>query len=206
MDGLDTLGAEDVMGVDYGGILQAAGGLATAGISAAEQKKAEDAAKANESKNVAAAIAADQAAATAMAAAELSAAAKGPSAAIDAQAAQMAITAQDRAAAALAGDGHKKRAEAAEATLAAVVKVAQSKPTDRNQAALVRAWTAVVNKAHAGAIMATPGASGFDAYGGQSWFTRPVMGSVPGYGVLLIAGGALTAVGLVVKKFFMKAT
>jgi hypothetical protein len=206
-DGLDTLGAEDVMavGVEYGPLLQAAGGLASGAISIAEQKKAEDAAKANESKNVAAAIAADKAAATAMAAAEISAAGKTPSAAVDAQAAQMAITTQDRAAAALGADGHKKRVEAAEATLAAVVKVAQQKPTDKYQAALVRAWTAVVNKANAGAIMGPmmPG-SGFDGYGGQSWFTRPVIGRIPGAGVLAIGAGVLGAGYLGVKKFFLK--
>lgn len=205
-DGLDTLGAEDVMavGVDYGAILQTAGAAGTGAFSIYEQDKKEKEAKANETKNVNAAIAADKAAATAMATAELSAAAKGPSAAIDAQAAQMAATAQDRAAALLSADGHKKRVDAAEATLAAVMKVAQQKPTDRNQQALVRAWTAIVNKANAGVVTAAnvPGASGFDMYGGQSWFTRPAWGAVPGYGVLLIAGGALTAVGLVVKKFF----
>lgn len=203
-DGLDTLGAEDVMGVDYGSILQAAGGLTTATVSAVEQKKQEDAAKAAESKNVAAVIAADQNAATAMAKADVSAQGKLPSAAIDAQAAQMAMQAQDRAAAVLSADGQKKRVEAAEATLANVVKAAQGKPNDRNAMALVKAWTAVVNKANAGAIAGpAPGMSGLDMYGGQSWFTRPVMGKVPGYGVLLIGAGALTAVGLVVKKFFM---
>jgi hypothetical protein len=200
-DGLDTLGAEDVMGIDYGSILQAAGGLATAGVSAAEQKKKEDEAKADEDKKVKAAIAADQAAASAMATADLSAQAKGPSMAIDAQAAQMAISAQDAAGAGLSADGQKKRAAAADATLAAVVKAAQARPTDLNQKALVKAWTTVANKAHAGAISPTPG-SGLDIYGGQSWFTRPVWGRVPGAGVLAISAGALGVVGFAVKKFF----
>jgi hypothetical protein len=203
-DGLDTLGAEDVMGVDYGAILQTAGAAGTGAFSIYEQDKKEKEAKANESKNVAAVIAADKAAASAMATAEVSAAAKGPSAAIDAQAAQMAITAQDRAAAPLGSDGHKKRAEAAEATLAAVMRVAQQKPTDRNQAALVRAWTSVVNKANAGVVTASTGTSGLDSYGGQSWFTRPVVGKIPGAGVLAIGAGALGAGYLVVKKFFLK--
>jgi hypothetical protein len=207
-DGLDTLGAEDYsVGVDYGSILQAAGGLATAGVSAAEQAKKEDAAKADDDKNVKAAIAADQNAATAMAKADVSASTKASSAAIDAQAAQMAITAQDQAGAKLSSDGQKKRAQAADDTLAAVVKVSQSKPGDVNQTALVKAWTAVANKAHAGAIlgpMGTGGGKGGDS--GGSWLTRPVGTSkIPGYGVLLLGAGGLGALWLLAKKFVFKA-
>lgn len=201
-DGLDTLGAEEV-GVDYGSILQAAGGLATAGVSAAEQAQKEKDAKADEEKKAAGAIAADQAAASAMARADVSAQTHAPSATIDAQAAQMAISAQDSAAAGLTANAQKKRAEAADATLAAVVKASQAKPGDKNQTALVKAWTTVAAKAHSGAISATGAPGSGLVPGGESWFTRPVLGKVPGYGVLLIGAGALGAGWLVVKKFIL---
>jgi len=203
--GFDCLGAEDYsVGVDYGSLLQAAGGLATAGVSAAEQAKKESQDSATRDKNVKAAVAADQAAASAIAQAAVSAAAKLPSASIDAQAAQLATTAEDTAAAALDAEGQKKRADAADATLAAVVKVAQQKPTDVNQKALVAAWTQIANKAHSGAITGKGGKSGLDSYGGQNWFTKPVLGKIPGYGVLLLGAGVLGAGWLVVKKFVMK--
>lgn len=209
-DGLDTLGAEDVMGVDYGSILQAAGGLATAGVSAAEQSKKDDADKADQDKKVKAATAADVTAANAMAQADISAAGKLPSASIDAQAAQMAVSADDTAGAALSADGQKQRAAAADSTLAMVVKAAQAKPTDAHQAALVKAWTAIANKAHSGAISGDGGKggkdkSGFDGYGGGSWWTKPAVGKIPGYGVVLGGVGILGALGLVVKKFFFAA-
>ena len=202
MDGLDTLGAEDVMGVDYGSLLQAAGGLATASVSAVEQSKKEDADRADQSKKVAAAVAADQAAATAMAQADVSAQLKGASAGIDATAAQMAVSAQDAAGGALSADGQKKRAETADATLAAVVKASQAKPTDKYKAALVKAWTTVANKAHSGAISPGGGASGFDSYGGPSFWTRRVLGPLPGWSVVTLGAGVLTGAGLLVKKFF----
>jgi hypothetical protein len=196
-DGFDSLG------FDFGKLLQATGGVATYGVSAYEEEKKAKEDKATQSKNLSAVIAADQAAANAIAKAEFSAATMAPSAAIDAQAAQMAVATEDRAGAAgLSAESQKKRAEVAEGGLNAAVKAAQARPADKYLAALVKAWGLVVNKANSGAIMAAgqPGASGFDSYG--SWWTRPAVGKLPGWGVVTIGVGLATAVGVVVKKMF----
>jgi hypothetical protein len=68
-------------------------------------------------------------------------------------------------------------------------------------AELVKQWTATANKAHGGAVASIDdettdkkGGKGKKAQVGGSWWTRPVVGPVPGYGVA--AGGAGAAVGL----------
>jgi len=209
MDGLDSLGIDDEIGFDPGAFLQAAGGVAQYGISAAETEKKEKEGKANQSKALASAIAADYAAAEAMTKAAVSAQLKSPSAEIDATAAQMAVQAQDRVftdpALSLSPESAKKRVESAEKALAASLKEAQTKPKDGYAQAKVSAWQAIVNKAQSGAISAGAGQSGLANYGGESWFTRPVAGKLSGGAVLGIGAAALVVVGLVVKKVFFTA-
>jgi hypothetical protein len=202
MEGLDCLGVDEEVGFDYGGLLQAAGGVATYGVSAAEQAQKESKLKADETKAANDAIAADIAASNAVAKAAVSAQLKQASASIDATAAQMALDAQDRAGANLSVGAAKKRAEAADQALAGVVKNSQANPKDGYATALVAAWKATANKAHSTAIVLSDGTKGHLPE--ESWFTKPVMGKVPGYGVLAIGAGALGILGVVVKKVFFK--
>src|SRR5262249_46325445 len=150
-------------------LLQTAGGVAQYGVSAAEQEKKEQEAKKTDEKNLSVVLAADAAASIAVAKADTSAQLKSPTAAVDATAAQVAVAAQDRAGAAgLSADASKRRAEAAEKARDLAIKNAQSKPKDVYANALVKAWTATVNKAQSGAIVAT--GSGFQGLGAESWF------------------------------------
>lgn len=214
MDGLDCLGAEnaDEVGFDYGSLLQAAGGVATYGVSAAEAEKKESSDKSADDKKVKDAIAADVAAASAIAKAAVSAQLKNPSAAMDATAADMAVAAEDKAGGAgLSPDGAKRRADAADTALAAAVKLAQSKPADQFAAAMVKAWQATANKAHSTAIASSDGSDSGGKHGkgdkggsGGSWLTKPAIGRLPGYGILAVGAGLLGLVVVVLKKFVFK--
>lgn len=210
MDGLDLLGAEDKKGFDYGALAQAAGGIIQYGTAAADKDKAEKKSAAEEKASLETAVAADLTAATAAARAAVSQQLKSPSAAIDASAAATAIAAQDRAAAKLSSDAADKRADAAEKALADATKAAQAAPKDGYKAALVIAWTAIVNKAHNTSIVTSDGGSGGgkrgkgDDGGQKNWFVRPVLGPIPGGGVLAIGAGVLAGLAFVVKKLFFK--
>jgi hypothetical protein len=203
MDGFDCLGA-DVVGFDPTSLLAPAGAIATYGVSAYEADKKEKEQKADQGKALQAVIAADYAASEAAAKADVSAQLKSASAGIDATAAQMASSAQDVAASAgLSAESSKKRADEADKALKAAISEAQKKPKDGYAQAKVRAWQATVNKAHSGAIVAR--GSGLDSYGGESWFTKPAIGKLPGWGVLVVAAGLLTAGGLLLKKYVFRA-
>lgn len=203
-DGFECLGIDDEVGFDPTSLLAPAGAIATYGVSAYEQDKKEKDSKADQDKKLQAVIAADYAASEAAAKADVSAQLKSASASIDATAAQMASQAQDAAGGAgLSPDASKKRADSADKALAAAVSEAQKKPKDGYAQAKVRAWQATVNKAHSTAIMANSSGSGLQGYGGESWFTKPVLGKLPGAGVLALGAGVLGAGFLVVKKFFL---
>jgi hypothetical protein len=206
--GFEVLGCDDEIGLDYGQLLQAAGGVAQYGVSAAEQEKKESAGKADDAKKLAAVIAADYAASEASAKADASAQLKSPSASIDAIAAQTALATQDAAGAAgFSSDSAKKRADSADQALAAAIKEAQSKPKDVFLAAKVKAWQATANKAHGSAIVSLDkgGSGGKGGPGGESFFTKKVLGPIPGWGVLTLGAGVLGAVAIVLKKFVFKA-
>lgn len=202
MDGLHYLGCDTHVGFDYGSILQSAGGLASGIISSVEEDKAKEKLAADDEKKAQAAIAADLAASNAAARAETSAALKQPSAAVDASAAQTAAAAQDRAAADLSPSASEKRAAAADKALKDATASAQASPKDGYKAALVRAWTTTANKAHNVSIVSSEGGKGKkgDKSGGESWFTRRVVGPIPGYGVVVGGVGILGILGLVIKK------
>lgn len=216
MDGLDCLGVEDAKdkksGFDYGALLQAAGGVASYSIAAAEKDKAEKKSAEDEKKKLEAVIAADIAAANAMARAAVSSQLKQSSAAVDAMSAQTAQQAQDRAGMGLTSDVAEKRAEAAEKQLATATKNAQSAPNDGYKAALVASWTATVNKAHNSSIVSSgdfgKGDKGKGKHGKdgdkESWFTRRVVGPIPGAGVLAIGVGVVGVLGFAVKKIFWR--
>lgn len=201
---LELLGAEAPAGGygDFiGPILQAAGGLAQGGISIYEQHQAEQTAAAAKQKATAdeaaaarAAISADVTATLASARAQMAAQLKQASAAVDREAAQIAAQAQDEAGAGLTSAASKQRVDAARAALSTAAKKAQASPKDVYLVCLMRAWTATLNKAGNRQIASTTNLTPGAGQGGPSWFTRPVLGPVPGWGVL--AGGAVTATGL----------
>jgi hypothetical protein len=194
------LGADDV-GIELGPILQASGGLISAGVEAAEKDKAEKAGAAAERTRIDTAVAADMAAANAIAKADVSAQLKQPSAAIDAQAAQMALSSSGRAGAVLSVEGQQKRADAARKALENAVKNAQDKPSDGFRQALVKAWTQVETAAQSSAISAGGRRQGgLDDYG-KNWFVRPVLGKIPGWGVVAGGTGIAGALWFAVKKF-----
>lgn len=195
---LDLLGAEGG-GFDFGTIFKAAGELAQGGISMYEQKQAKEKAAADDSAKVNAAVQADTAASVAMAKADYSAVMKAPSASIDAAAAEVASRAQDRAGSVLGTDGQAKRAKAAEAALDRAIVNAQNKPKDRYAMALVKAWTATVNKAQNVQIVSAASSGPVPDTGGIGDFlSRRVVGPVPVWGVGLAGAGVL---GLLAKRY-----
>ena len=222
MDGLDCFGADDI-GFDWGAAAQTAGGVVSFASEAADKDKAEKKSSADDAAKVTAAINADVAASAAVAKADTTAPKVGrpnsPSASIDATAAQQAVAAQDRAGAALSSDGAQKRADAADKALADAVKRAQAKPSDEFLAAMVRAWQATANKAHNTSITSNDsdddsgGKKGKGGKGkgkkdkddsGKNWFVRPVLGPIPGAGVIAIGAGVLTGLGFAVKAIFFR--
>ncbi len=198
---LELLGVDHV-GLDpasFGSIFQAAGELAKGGISLYETDKAEKKASADDKAKLAAAVAADIAASTAAAKAESSVQTKAASAEVDKAAAEAAGRAQGRAGAALPPALAPQRAEAAEKQLAAATALAQKNPKAPYAVALMKAWTATVNKANNTQIStadAVPKAS----EAGESWLTKPAIGPVPGWGVAAGGVGLMGILGLVLKR------
>lgn len=193
---LELLGVDECVGLDagsFGSIFQAAGELAKGGISLYEQDKAEKKAAADSDAKLKAVIAADVAASVAAARADVSAQAKSASAQVDKAAAEAAARAQDRAGSALSPTNSAQRAEAAEKALAQATAKAQASPKDAYAVALMKAWTATVNKANNVQLTADQPARPAEG-GGESWLTRKVVGPVPGWGV---AAGGVGLVGLI---------
>lgn len=218
MEGFDCLGAEDV-GFDLSALAPAAEGLAQGVYTQVKDSQAKDKLSSDEKKKLDASISADVAAAGAMARADISAPKVGratvATADADAAAAKLAVASSDKAAAALGPDSVTKRADAADAALAAAIARQQKAPKDEYQAALVRAWTTISNKAHGGAIASSDAPAAGGGKGGKSgksrgsdeeksWFVRPVLGPIPGGGVLALAAGALGGAAFAVKKFLLK--
>jgi hypothetical protein len=205
MHGLHLLGeTETEVGFDFASFAQTAGNIAQAGSTMYEQKKASDAASSSEQKKLATSIAADIAAATALAKAASSKAQNLPTASSDDAAAQSALASTDTAAAGLSPDSQQKRAAAADAALANAQKNAANKPSDPFLPMLVNAWTTVGNKVHNAAITggaADAGAGGkHGKHDEESWFSRPVIGSLPGAAVLVLGAGVVGGLVYVVKK------
>jgi hypothetical protein len=222
-DGFDCFGTDEELGFDTSALLQGAGGLASGVMAQVKDDQAKNKVSADESKKLANAIAADIVAVTAAAKADTTAPkvgrATGVSATADAAAAKIAASAADKAAAGLSADSQQKRADAADKALAASVAALQKSPSNEYQAALVTEWTAQANKAHSGSISASDDGSADDSGGGKkgkggkgkkgadaggSILTRPVLGPVPLWGVLVGGAGILGVVGVVVKKMFFK--
>ena len=212
MEGLDLLGCDGEIGLDfgYGTLFKTAGGIAEGAISAHEADVEQAKLDKDEQDKLNAAVAADIAASNATARADVSAQLKSSSASIDAQAAQLAQTAQDKAGAGLSDAGQAKRAAAADKALDTAVKNAQSSPKDGYRQALVKAWTATANKAHNGTISSFDDGGGKGKGkkggkgGGESFWTRRVVGPLPGAAVVPLAAGGLGALGYAVKRIFFK--
>lgn len=199
-DGLDLLGCDEVIGFDYGSLFQAAGGLMTGIADQTEADQAKDKATADEQNKLYIAKQADIAAANSAAQAMVSAQLKSPSAGKDAAVAQQAAAKQDAASAGLSDASVAARLDAAKALLATAKSNAAAKPKDGYLAAVVKGWTAVVSKLQNAGVDDGKGKKGSS----ESWFTRRVIGPIPGAGVLVGGVGLAAGLGIVVKRVFFK--
>lgn len=201
MSGFDCLGAESV-GFDYSALFKVAGGLLEGGGSMLEQKQAGDKATTDSATKLDAAITADRDASNAATKADVSAQLRSKSAKADADAADKASAAQDKAGADLSPDDIQKRADAADKMLATATKSAKAKPNDGYKAALVKAWTATVDKIHSqgGSDGGDKGKKDKGEKDQESWFSRPVLGPLSGSMVLAVGAAGVVVLGLVVKK------
>ena len=193
MNGLDMLGADEGGGFDYGSLLQTAGGLIQGGVAIYEGSEAEKKLTGDTKKKLNDVIAVDIAASTAIARAII--------APKEAAAAKAASDAQDKAGADLPPEVSQKRMEAADKMLASMKANAKAKPKDAYAAALVKAWTVTAQKAH------SAGLAGGDKKGDkveESWFSRKIIGPLPGSAVLVLGVGVLAGLGLVLKKILSR--
>lgn len=194
---LDCLGVTEI-GLDLtdtvSTVLQTAGGLTTGITSMVEKEQARKKAEAEEQQAIAAATDADRAAAVAISRAAMSAQLKSPGAAMDKMAAENAIAMADRAGAKLSAVGNDLRAQAAQQARANAIAAAQAAPRDASKAAMVTAWTQIINKASAGAIAASDKPAPIEEP--KSWLSQKT-GPVPNWG---LTAGALGLVALVAKK------
>lgn len=208
MDDFDCLGADEV-GFDFGGLTNLLSAGAQYGMTEYEKSQKEKKTKAEREASEREVLEADRNAAMAVARAKVSEQAKTPSLEVDQLAAQTAVAAQDRAGMNLDPETSKKRSREAEKALAEAIKNAQAAPKDAYRAALVAAWTATVNKAQSMSIMLAPSKTGLPpqftpAPEEKSWFMRPVVGPVPGWGVAAGGVGLLAVLGIVVKRFMAR--
>ena len=199
--GLDLLGAEEGGVPGWGGligpIVQAAGGIAQGGLSIYEQQEKEKKAKAESASEVAAAIRDDAAAASALANAAASTMLKRPTADID-QATANAALSRSRSHGPSQG-----RADAAQKALDAATAAARKNPKDAYKMALARAWVQIANVADNALVKAADQPKGGDTGWGESWWTRPAVGKIPGWGVVAGGGGVLVGLGLAIKKWLL---
>jgi hypothetical protein len=199
-DGLDYLGCDEVVGFDYGTLFQTAGGLMQGIADQTAEDQAKDKATAEEDARLYAATQADITASNSAAQAAVSAKLKSPSMKKDAVLAAAAAAAQDAAGVNLSDASVKKRLDAANAMLANAKKNAAAKPNDGYLAAVVKGWTATVQKLQNSGGSADKSKKG----GGESFWTRRVIGPIPGTGVVVGGVGLLAGLGIVVKKIFFK--
>ena len=216
----DLVGAEDEIGfdsADFGTILQTAGPLVTGVANMAEKQKADAKSAASDQEALNAAKAADAAAANAMATADVSAQLKSASADVDKIAADSAVKNMTRAGAKLSADSIEKRCAAAQkgydAAVASAQKAARDPKTAKNlwEPAYVKAWQNIVNRASSAQIVASdddsPKGKGKALTkadkGGGSWFTRKVVGPIPGCGVVAGGVGLLGVAGLIARKILL---
>lgn len=203
----------ELLGFDFGSwgdVMKAGGALAEAGIKTYETQKAADEASAAEKKKLDVVKAADERAAIAMANSMTSEglavsapAGKSKTAAIakastDKRALEAAILAQDRAAEDLPVAVVKARVDAANVALDAAVQKQVATPTSTYAQNLVKAWQKIITKAKYGEIVKRADAP-ITLY--ESWWTRPAVGPVPGWGVAVGGVGMLGVIGLIVKRF-----
>jgi hypothetical protein len=200
--GLDLLGCDEVVGFDFGSLFQATGGLMQSVASQTASDQAQGQATAEENKKLYAATQADIVVTNKVAQAAVSAQLKSPSAKKDAADAAAAANAQDQAGAGLSDASVKARLDAANALMMTAKKNAAAKPSDGYLSAVAKAWTATVQKLQN--TMSNDGKKGKKSDSSESWFTKRVIGPIPGAGVLVIGAGLLGGVGIVVKKIFFK--
>jgi len=192
MTGLDLLGADN-LGFDYSTLFKVTGGLLEGGGSMLEQSQAEKKTTAESATKLDAAIQADRDASNAAAKADVSAQLKSKTAAADAAAAKKAAAVQD------AAEMSQARTDAADQMLATVTKNAEAKPKDGYRAALLRAWIVTAAKAH-GTVPGGEAGKGKADKDQESWWTRRVLGPIPGYGIVVGSVAVVGVLGLVVKK------
>ena len=202
-DGLDLLGCDEVIGFDFGSLFSATGGLMQGVADQYASDTAKDAATADQNQKLYKAQQADITVTNKLAQAAVSAQLKSASAKKDAADAQSAAQAADAAGAGLSDASVASRLSAAKVLLDTAKKNAAAKPSDGYLAAVAKAWTATVSKLQNASSDDGGGKKGKQD-SSDSWFTRRVIGPIPGAGVL-VGGVALVAgLGIVVKRVFFK--
>jgi hypothetical protein len=181
-------------GFNYGSLFKMAGGLLEGGANILQQQQAEKEQTAAAESSLQKVLAADKAAANALVKADLSTQLKSKNAAALIKAATAAVLETDKVAAGLSPDGQQKRLDEANRMLGSVKKVLQANKNP-NTIALVKAWTAIVDKIRN--VASTPMQ---DLAEQESWLLRPAVGKLPGYGVLVGAGALTVVLGVVITK------
>jgi len=205
--GITILGAADT-GFNWQGLVSAAAEAANTGITYAQQKSAKEQADRDSATKAQAAIDADAHAVDALAAAQV--ALPGPAQDAARLEVQQAVLAEDAASAGLSPDAAAKRLKAAQDSAtkaaseysAAVVAAGADPKNATKQSALAlagakaKAWATVITKAQAWQMVQSPTTPSAPTppprRDSGSWWTRPVAGPVPGWGVA-VGGGLLTA-------------
>lgn len=193
------LGDDDASSFNWGSLFSATGELVNKGIAYKKQKDTAEQATKKSASDLAASIAADQFATDMTAKAACAAALKLSSADADKAMAEQAVAAQDSAAAGLSDDNQKKRADAARKALQEATAQWQKVSAGGDAAATTTAKCRVMAaqmtyaKTQNQQLVSKGRMPDFGKGGGESWWTRKVLGPVPGWGVVLgsvaIAGG-----------------
>ena len=223
-DGLDLLGCDEVVGFDYGALLQGAGSVMTDIATSSEEGSKKEKSANDEARALNAAIQADINASNTAAQASVSAQLKSPSAKKDAAAAAAAAAVADQAGIGLSPASVTSRLASASTMYANAKKNAAAKPNDGYLAAVAKAWTATLQKLQNTGGDGADGGDGGDggASGGgkkgkgrgndksgggdqsESFWTRKVMGPLPGAAVVVGGVGLLGGLGYAVKRIFFK--
>lgn len=194
----------DILGVDWGDALSTGvSAVSEVAKGVSRQVKASDAVKDNATA-LTASIAADTAATAARAKALYSEAVKAPTLEADRAMSSLADQAQDEAGAGLSSDSAKKRGDAAKTALTSATQAWQSAAASKDADKIAKAEA--VRKAADTTYMKASNreirdhAASVSMDEPPSWFTRPVVGPIPGWATLVGGAGIATGLALLAKR------
>lgn len=200
----DLLGADatEVLGFDFASLFSAAGGLAQGAADWKAEKDKTDAAEKTSREAGNAAVSADIRATEARRLMLLAELTKAPNLAASEAAWKLAAEAQDRAAEGLSADNQKRRADAARKALEDETSKWRKAAGDPNKTkvaeAAVKAAKETYNKTQNALVVRQGQTPSLPTGPSESWLTRPVLGSVPGWGVVAGGMGLAAALGTII--------